>query len=101
MTLATLESRLGAATFVPGYVPFVRRVLLSRDGEIWLEEFETVEGDIAWLVFGTEGAPLGRVTLPSGFELHAIAGSSLWGIEKDVFDVEYIVRYLVRRHLVT
>ena len=96
-TLATLEARIADATFMPGYVPFVRSVLLSRDGEIWLEEFEPVDGGVAWLVFGTEGDPLGRVALPSGFALHTIAGSSLWGIERDDFDVEYIVRYLVRR----
>ncbi len=61
---------------------------VSRDGEIWLEEFRPVWEPIAsWWVFSSTGQVLSRVELPQGFTLLAVLGGQLLGVTLDEFDV--------------
>lgn len=47
------------------------------------------------LVFDPDGRPRGMVEVPRGGRVEAARGDRIWVIEKDDFDVESVVRYLV------
>ena len=92
------EADIREAMYRPAYLPAVRGVMRAADGTIWLRRFDPVESETgevmneSW-VLDAEGAPLARALFPAGVRVAVIDGDTVWGIEMDELDVQYIVRY--------
>lgn len=92
------EGRIRDAMYRPAYLPAVRRVMRADDGTIWLRRFDPVESEdgetmVESWVLDAQGAPLARALFPTGLRVAVINGDTVWGIELDEMDVQYIVRY--------
>jgi hypothetical protein len=80
----------------PAFQPPIARMVLARNGEIWLQEMPT--GDRArWMILDAVGDPKGRVSLPTRVTVLLTDGEHVWGSELDELDVPYLVRYRVQR----
>jgi len=83
--------------FRPRYYPPVDRVVVGRDGVVWLK-LQVAEGAAArgeWLALGPDGKEVARVTTAPTFRLLEADRNTLWGVEGDPFDVPVLVRYKV------
>ncbi len=91
ISLAQMEADVADAIYGPSHHPFVARMLVTEQGQVWLERTGTEAG--TWLVLTAPGDPTGRVTLPEGLRVLRIDGDTLWGVETDDLDVNYVVQY--------
>ncbi|HSW30194.1 MAG TPA: hypothetical protein VLH75_11975 [Longimicrobiales bacterium] len=67
---------------VPSTRPAYTRLLLDGAGNLWVAEHVAgTQPPINWLVFSPEGAALGVVTLPAGFEPLEIGTGHMLGVE--------------------
>lgn len=73
---------------------FSRDWLLSDDGRLWIQEY-FVAGDPerSWSVFDPDGRWLGTVTVPTHFQIRAVARNRVIGIWTDDLDVQTIRGY--------
>lgn len=88
-----LVDRLWAG--VPARRPAFSRLLLGRDGRLWVAEH--VAGDeppVNWMVFSSEGEALGLVEVPAGFQLHEAGSDYVLGSEPSAGG-QRVVRYSV------
>ncbi len=76
--------------------PPIRRIVLGRDGTVWLEEFRTEPGH-HWLMLSPAGDPIARLTLPANVELMVAQDGTIWGTEEDADGLLGIVRYRTSR----
>ena len=94
----TTEADIREAMYRPAYLPAVRGVMRAADGTIWLRRFDPVQSEDgesmneSW-VLDAEGVPLALARFPAGVRVAVIDGDTVWGIELDELDVQYIVRY--------
>ena len=92
------EGKIRDEMYRPSYLPAVRGAMRADDGTIWLRRFDPVESedgelmDESW-VLDAEGTPLARALIPADLRVTVINGDTVWGIELDELDVQYIVRY--------
>jgi hypothetical protein len=102
LALGALERDMREATFAPAHLPPVRDFIVANDGSIWLQRFEPLETETGerlteWWVLSSSGEAMGRALTPAGLTIHIIDVESIWGVEMDDFDVNYIVRYRLVR----
>ena len=92
------EADIREAMYRPAYLPAVVGAMQAADGTIWLRRFDPVESQDgesmteSW-VLDAEGVPVARALFPAGVRVAVIDGDTVWGIEMDELDVQYIVRY--------
>jgi hypothetical protein len=94
-TLPQWVEWVSEATYRPAYFTPVSAVVAGRDDTIWLALHPPAGTDVEWLVLDPEGEPLRTLTLPASLRVFQAEESYVWGVERDEFDVEYIVRYRV------
>ena len=92
------EADIRKAMYRPSYLPALRGITQAEDGTIWLRRYDPVESETGeqmteWWVLDADGSPLARAETPAGLSLRVINGDTVWGVERDELDVEYIVRY--------
>lgn len=87
---------LGEQVYRPAYVPPVRRVVLGRDGTIWIER-GAVGDSAAWDILDPDARPIARLKVPSNVAIHEVRGSSVWAAVSDSLNVPAIVRYRISR----
>jgi hypothetical protein len=83
--------------YLPAFHPPVSRMVIGRDGSIWLRGEALGEQRVEWRVLSPEGEPVGTVDLPARLRVIFVQGDRLWGSDSDELDVPYIVRYRLRR----
>lgn len=92
------EADVRDAMYRPSYLPAVRGIWQAGDGTIWLRRYDPVETEDgesmteSWIL-DAKGAPLARALTPAGLSIRVISGDTVWGIERDELDVQYMVRY--------
>ena len=91
------EAQIREALYRPSHLPAVSNLITGEDGTIWLQRYDPVvveTGELMseWWVLDSEGSPLGRAQTPEGLEIKLVSDDTVWGIERDELDVEYIVR---------
>jgi len=92
------EARIREEMYRPAYLPAVTGLMRAADGTIWLRRFDPVESENgesmteSW-VLDAGGAPLARALFPADVRVAVIDGETVWAIEMDELDVQYIVRY--------
>ncbi len=83
----------------PGGYLWVQRIRSARDMAAGAEEeveFDPQDiGSPEWEIFDVEGKYLGVVALPERFAPGAVEGDALYGVWRDEFDVQYIMRVQV------
>ena len=92
------EADIRDAMYRPAYLPAVRGLMRAADGAIWLRRFDPVESETGmpmteWWVLDARGVPLARALFPADLRVAVVDGETVWGIETDELDVQYIVRY--------
>lgn len=100
-----LRKKAVEAMYVPesGYLPPVRRLVLSSSGHVWLRIRTQPEADTLreWYSFPRGGdveSPARKVLLPSGFRIMDATDTHVWGTWRDSLDIPYVVgRRLVRQ----
>jgi hypothetical protein len=77
---------------VPDERPAFDRLIVSKDGHVWLRRFVINEDDrpATWDVVTPDGVYLGAVTTPARLELAAVGDGILAGIFRGEDDVEYV-----------
>ena len=95
-------------------MPPLGRLIAADDGAFWVEridggrpaevEFrkyfrrpsESAETSATWDVFDARGRFLAAVPLPARFAPMAVTERTVTGVQRDEFDVEYVVTYRIR-----
>ena len=75
--------------------PF-ERLVVGRDGSVWLLESGTQQGGVVWLLLGANGTPRARVAFPrdAGILLAADAASA-WVLESPAFGEFSLAKYRI------
>ena len=104
VSLGAARRAIADALYVPEHYPPVQDVSLASTGELWMKTFEDagVDSLSVWYtvrVGETErDSPVRRVLLPTSFLPHDATDTHVWGVQRDAFDVRYVVgRRLVRQ----
>ena len=87
------ETHFDASRVPTVYAPF-QSARLSADGSIWVSR-ETGHEQVTWEVFADDDRYLGAVEMPEaleGISLRQIGADHVWGIVRDEFSVQYVVR---------
>lgn len=79
---------------IPSVYPPATDVLVGVDGRVWVALHGVGDGK-QWLVLGPTGQPERRVVVPDNVDVRVVDGTYLWGLERDRFDVESVVRYRI------
>ncbi len=113
---ATVDGFASRDSFIePESLPAFARIEGGPEGTIWIQntlpleamtqgEFDPGTRDWkeastspVWDIFSHEGYFLGMVSLPPGFILYRVRDSLAYGVERDEFDVERVVRLRIYR----
>jgi hypothetical protein len=76
--------------------PPVRRIVLGRDGTVWVEERIAASGHF-WRILDAKGVVLGTVSLPADVSLARADAHTLWGYETDADGLQGVVRFRLER----
>ena len=96
------------------YLPIIARLIVGADGSIWLErrdlQGDPVEMELnlsfgrgaepvpqVWEIMDGDGLAVGSVRLSGYFQPHVVSTDYVVGVLRDALDVEYVVRYRLRR----
>ena len=91
-----IQAELGDHVPVAEEYPGHGRVLVSREGDIWVEEYRRPgdEGPTRWRVFAPDGRFRCSALLPREVRsVLAVGGNRAFGLVLDSLDVEYVVGY--------
>jgi hypothetical protein len=84
---------------VPRTYPPFERFYPTTDGGLWVRRTLT-GGRIGYDVFAPDGRYEGEAQIPQGFGdvvVHVITRDKIYGVVTDAFDVQYVVRFAIRR----
>lgn len=90
-------------------LPQLGRLLVSREGNIWVERIDLDPEPLArewtraprtpvstlWDVFDPDGRFVHTVELPPRFSPHDVGADWIVGVQRDDLDIEYVIRYVV------
>ena len=76
---------------LPDSLPGYNDVLIAPGGELWAQRFTMPGADsVRWDVFHPDGVYLGRVMVPSPFQLREVGRNDLLGVATDELEVERV-----------
>lgn len=79
---------------LPDLAPAFGPIRVDPRGRVWLAEYKAVPNTASiWIVFSPDGQLLGQVEVPPGLEVHEIGDDYLLGVQRDEFDVPYVLRF--------
>lgn len=83
-----------AAMPIPGTMPALGRLVVGRDGDLWVQDYPAdEEAATRWSVLSPGGEPRGRVVVPPRFEVKEIGSGYVLGVRRDEMDVERVEMY--------
>jgi hypothetical protein len=85
----------GAMSF-PSYQSPVRGHRLGNDGSLWLTREDEAGSTQRWSIIDARGSALGTVDLPRSQYPIRIDGDTFFVIDRDEFDVPWLVQYRLR-----
>ncbi|HZD04508.1 MAG TPA: hypothetical protein VE173_06310, partial [Longimicrobiales bacterium] len=91
-----LRNAMREALDLPAFQAPITSGLLGRDGSALLSREDEGAGQ-TWIVIDSAGTPAGRFHLPRTSTIRWVRGDRMWIVEHDEFEVQWLVRYLVRR----
>jgi hypothetical protein len=92
-----LRARIEQARY-PATRPFFSQLVADAAGNIWAREV-AAPGDKTqhFAVVDSSGRFLGRVTMPTGFRLSSVGADAVYGVWKDLDDMEHVRAYRLTR----
>jgi hypothetical protein len=97
ITRREAETIAARPDLIPGFYPPVSALVAGQDCMTWLLMEGADASTTTWLVLDEAGVPVGIMPLPRSTRVLAAGRTHLWGVERDELDVEYVVRYRIRR----
>ncbi|CAN5650742.1 hypothetical protein BH23GEM6_BH23GEM6_27640 [soil metagenome] len=82
---------------LPAFEPPISALAVARDGSIWLRREGLGASQVTWLVLDRDGRIRAMVAAPASLRILHIDGDLIWGVEKDEFEVQYLVQFRSRR----
>ena len=67
------------------------------DGSTWIRREDVYTAVVTWLVLDPRGDLIAQLRLPTSQRILYVDGNVAWGVETDALDVQYAVRYRLRR----
>ena len=95
MTLREAEKAVREKMTIPATYPPVTAAVAASDGSLWLGLRARSDGTRIWWVISREGNITAQLRTPSGVQVRAVQGSTVWAAERDELDVPYITKYRV------
>lgn len=95
--ISRAEAERNVRDLVPQYQPPVSRVLAGTDSTVWIQREAYGNEAANWLVLDSNGTSLATVRILNNVVLHAVARDYVFGVDKDEFDVPYVIRYRIVR----
>lgn len=94
---ATRERWLQSIEFPAASPATASLVVDAAAGRVFVEQWRPpwAPGDAAWLVFASDGRLTARLSVPDGFDLRAVSGDLVVGLEHDALDVEHVRVYRI------
>jgi hypothetical protein len=97
--------RMWSGTNIADFFPAFQDLAVGTKGSLWVQHVQTVSelgeeedfdlddmGAPEWDVFDSEGRFLGVVAMPHRFKPMVFRGDKIYGVWRDEFDVQYVVR---------
>lgn len=92
---AVVRRELRENLYRPRFLPPVTRLVLGRDGTIWLRR-EELNRDMAWWhVLDARGRIIARAWVPARLSVRYADRTGIWGVEYDELDVPALVKYRI------
>jgi len=96
--LRTMERAIRDALVMPAHQPPVTSQRRGKDEAVWLRREEDGTGEFRWLMLQPDGRPFGELSAPRHLAFSWSSANQVWAIDRDEFDVPWLVRYrLVRK----
>jgi hypothetical protein len=80
----------------PDFWPPVSDARLGTDERLWIREARPDTMNVQWLILDSLGQQLGRLWAPGGFRLILPTETEVFGVVKDEYDVQTLVRAAIR-----
>jgi hypothetical protein len=78
--------------------PATGRLMIDADELIWVQvNTRPSQPDQRWLIFDSERTLIARLQAPEGFSVRDASAGQVYGVAKDVWDVERVERRAIRR----
>jgi len=90
-----VRQRLRDAMDFPDFQPPVLEGIAGADGSLWLRREDLGDAMVRWLVIRPDGTPMGHVEVPRQHMVSSVGESGFVAVERDVFDVPWVVRYRI------
>ncbi len=103
------KARLDEMTFADS-MPLFGGLVIGRDGHLWVQGYPSAEELLSpgwdwdrsrrvprWTVFDPEGRWLGEVHMPGETQVHEIGSDYVLGVQRDEFDVPYVVLHRIEK----
>lgn len=84
------------ALYLPEYYPPVSKLVVGRDGALWLRRERTEEYD-RWEAYDQDGELFGTVRSDSGMRVLAAEEGALWAAQRTRAGIPRVVRLAIRR----
>ncbi|MEZ4379630.1 MAG: hypothetical protein R3B35_15240 [Gemmatimonadales bacterium] len=81
---------------VAEHFPGLSRLLVGRDGSVWLQEFDRIPEYQRWHVFNRRGEPLGVVALEGQVSVLEVYADHFWGTMADDDGLQDVVEWRLR-----
>lgn len=97
------EMAVGEAAEISGFplpetFPAYADMLVSREGDVWVEEFTpSSTAPRQWSVFSPGGVWLGNVSVPHNARLQFVAEDRVYAVARNAFDIETVVVFRLRK----
>jgi hypothetical protein len=94
-SLAVANVQVRQALYVPRFHPPVTAAVAGIDGTVWLRREDGLDGLARWEILSSLGELMGFAHSPPNLRLLAVRADTVWGVKRDAFGVESIVRYRI------
>lgn len=77
-------------------LPAIAALTADSEGRIWIQSAPIPKApNVQWWVIRSDGSIVAAASIPASVEVHAVDSDYIWGVTRDEFDVERVVRYRV------
>ena len=92
---AAAERLFRTALYRPAYHSPVTKLVMGRDGTIWLRREDVGDDRVVWNVLDKRGNVVAVLITRQKLRLFQADRDQIWGVENDELDVPYVVRYRI------
>jgi hypothetical protein len=91
-----IAANLRNAMDFPDTKPPIQLVWVAQDESVWLHLQDGDPASAHWLLLDAQGKPRGQLELPEGVRVMWSRGNSFWAVERDEYDVPWVVHFTMQ-----